>query len=243
MIKSDIDHLTETGVVFKGETQETKVDSIICATGYKITFPYLSQDILPVNRNKVRLYKHQFLPNLKHPHTLAIIGLVQPIGAIFPVAEIQARWFAQLMAGKSRLPSKEAMEMSIREQERYLSRFYDSERQTIQVDWLPFMDELAKKVGVYPNLTKYFFTNPKLWFACWFGPGAAYQYRLEGPNKWEGAREAMLSIQKRINAPLETNKGREASTNKLTNWNCVHLIIITIIISSVLTALLTAIFI
>lgn len=112
-----------------------------------------------------------------------------------------------------------------------------------QVDWLPFMDELAKKVGVYPNLTKYFFTNPKLWFACWFGPGAAYQYRLEGPNKWEGAREAMLSIQKRINAPLETNKGREASTNKLTNWNCVHLIIITIIISSVLTALLTAIFI
>ena len=129
------------------------MDSIICATGYKITFPYLSQDILPVNRNKVRLYKHQFLPNLKHPQTLAIIGLVQviflflhlsvvndvfcstkkPIGAIFPVAEIQARWFAQLMAGKSRLPSKEAMEMSIREQERYLSRFYDSERQTIQV--------------------------------------------------------------------------------------------------------------
>lgn len=86
-----------------------------------------------MNRNKVRLYKHQFVHSLKHPHTLSFIGLVQPIGCIFNIAEMQARWFALLMGAKKRLPSKTDMEVTIREQDRYLSRYYDSERQTIQV--------------------------------------------------------------------------------------------------------------
>lgn len=126
-------YFIENGVIFKGDNKVTECDAVILATGYKIVFPYLSQDILPVNRNKVRLYKHQFVHTLKHPHTLALIGLVQPIGNIFNIAEMQARWFSLLMGGKKRLPSKTEMEKTIREQDRYLSRYYDSERQTIQV--------------------------------------------------------------------------------------------------------------
>jgi len=149
-VKGDIDYFTEDGVVFKGESflncrivirtqvsigesKVTPVDAVILATGYKVSFPFLSQEILPIVRNKVRLYKHEFVHNLKHPHTLAMIGLIQPIGAIFPVSEMQSRWFALLMAGKLRLPSKAEMEEDMRKQDQFLNRYYESERHTIQV--------------------------------------------------------------------------------------------------------------
>lgn len=78
----------ETGVVFKGETKETPCDAIILATGYKVVFPFISEDLVPVHKNKVRLYKWQFIPNIKHAHTLAFISLAQPIGALLPIGEV-----------------------------------------------------------------------------------------------------------------------------------------------------------
>lgn len=120
--------------MFKGESEVTKCDAVILATGYKITFPFLSEKILPVKENKIRLYKHQFVPHLKHPHTLAIIGNIQPIGAILPISEMQSRWFAQLMAGNRKLPSLEQMEKDIKEKEEEMAwRYYASERHTVQV--------------------------------------------------------------------------------------------------------------
>ena len=116
----------------------------------------------------------------KHPKTLAIIGLVQPLGAVLPIAEMQSRWFAQLMANKLKLPDIEAMNIDIEKKRHFQKRFYESERHTIQVDWLNFMDDLAFELGVRPNLIKYFFTEPKLWRALFFGPALPYQYRLEG---------------------------------------------------------------
>ncbi|KAJ8388459.1 hypothetical protein AAFF_G00133350 [Aldrovandia affinis] len=41
--------------------------------------------------NKTSLYKYMYPPGLERP-TLAIIGLVQPLGAIMPISEMQARW-------------------------------------------------------------------------------------------------------------------------------------------------------
>ena len=159
----------------------TPCDAVVLATGYKVVFPFISEKILPVIKNKVRLYKHQFVPNLKQPQTLALIGLIQPIGAILPISEMQSRWFALLNAGKVQLPSEDRMEKDIKRKEAEMAwRYYDSERHTIQVDWLPFMDELAREVGVSPPIWKYLFTDPKLAFALIFGPSAPYQYRLTG---------------------------------------------------------------
>jgi len=119
--------------------------------------------------------------NLAHPHTLALIGLIQPIGALLPISELQSRWFAQLMAGKLKLPSKEVMLQDMREKDREMSeRYYESERHTIQVDWVPFMDELAKEVGVYPPIWKYLFTDFRLFINLLFGSSTSYQYRLTG---------------------------------------------------------------
>lgn len=234
-VKSDIDHFTEDGVVFKGETAVTPADAVVLATGYKITFPFISQDILPVSRNWVKLYKHQYIPTMKHPQTLAFISLAQPIGALLPIGELQSRWFALLNAGKARLPSKAVMLEDVKEKERFQARFYESERHTVQVDWVPFMDELAAEIGAFPPIWRYLFTDPRLFFTLIFGPSAPYQYRLVGPNAWPGARQAMLTVNDRIDATLQTNelmkqklKSQSTTGVVLKNFNIMYFVIILI---------------
>lgn len=121
-----------------------------------------------------------FAPNLKHPKTLAFISLAQPIGALLPIGEQQSRWFAQLMADKVKLPDQKTMWKDIESKKQFMKRFYESDRHTIQVDWINFMDEVTKQFGAKPNLLKYFFTDPELWTALFFGPALPYQYRLTG---------------------------------------------------------------
>lgn len=71
----------------------------VFATGYKFSFPFLASNVIPVSQNKTSLYKYVFPPELDRP-TLAIIGLVQPLGAIMPISEMQARWATRVFRGK-----------------------------------------------------------------------------------------------------------------------------------------------
>jgi dimethylaniline monooxygenase (N-oxide forming) len=41
----------------------------------------------------------------------------------------------------------------------------------------------SRVIGCMPNLTKYFFLNPKLWLHLMYGPTQATQFRLLGPGK------------------------------------------------------------
>lgn len=102
-VKGDISHFTSEGVVFKGEDKVVPLDVVVTATGYDILMPFL-EGIIPVKRNQVDLYARVFPPELKHP-TLAIIGLVQPVGCIFTTAELQARWFCRVVKREVQLPS------------------------------------------------------------------------------------------------------------------------------------------
>lgn len=70
----------------------------VFATGYKFAFPFLASHVVSVSENKVALYKYVFPPEMDR-HTLAIIGLVQPLGAIMPISEMQARWATRVFKG------------------------------------------------------------------------------------------------------------------------------------------------
>lgn len=72
----------------------------VFATGYQFSFPFLTSNVIPVSQNKTSLYKYVFPAGLDRP-TLAVIGLVQPLGAIMPIAEIQARWATRVFKGTS----------------------------------------------------------------------------------------------------------------------------------------------
>ena len=119
--------------------------------------------------------------NLKHPQTLCFIGLIQPLGGLLPISELQSRWFALLNTGKLKLASFDRMKQDIKNKENEIQqRYYQSERHTIQVDWLPFMVELAKEIGINPSIWKYLITDFKLFWALVFGASVSYQFRLTG---------------------------------------------------------------
>ena len=208
IIKTNIKELVEDGVIFEGEDQVTKVDSIILATGYSFWFPFLDRDVLEYDQdnNMVDLYKFMFNPALDHPETLPFIGLFQTIGAGFPAGELQMRWFVELMKGTVKLPSKEEMISDIRKRQDYAkTRFVDTARHRHNVDYIDFMDDLSSQIGAKPNLWWYFFTDPVLWYNLFFGPSLPYQYRLQGPNACPSlARTLILSYKERVEAPLRT---------------------------------------
>lgn len=206
VLREDVKNFTESGVIFKNDVTPTEIDAIVLATGYEIKFPLVSDDIVRVEDNKVQLYKYMFPPHLPHP-SLAVLALVQVVGAIFPVAEAQGRWYALLMSSKRKLPRREIMLTDIKKKELELSkRYVESRRHTVQVDYISYLDELAEQIGAKPKMSKLFFTDPKLYWNLLTGPSLPYQYRLRGPHKWSGARIAILGYNERVLAALNTRK-------------------------------------
>ena len=63
---------------------------VVLATGYIFGFPFLDKRVVDVKENRLPFYKYMFPPDLKH-NTLAVIGCIQPLGAIMPISELQCR--------------------------------------------------------------------------------------------------------------------------------------------------------
>jgi hypothetical protein len=83
-----------------------------------------------------------------HPG-LYFIGLIQPLGAIMPLAELQAKWVAALLTDRCRLPARESMVAAIdAEQIALEKRYIRSERHTIQVDFFPYRRWLKAQLRV-----------------------------------------------------------------------------------------------
>ncbi|NXJ68874.1 FMO5 monooxygenase, partial [Rostratula benghalensis] len=213
-VKPNIQEFTETSAIFEDGTRED-IDAVVFATGYSFSFPFL-EGCVKVVENQIPLYKFMFPPDLEKP-TLAFIGLIQPLGAIMPISELQCRWATRVFKGLNKLPPRHDMEADItQKREAMAKRYVKSQRHTIQVDYIPYMDELACQVGVKPNLLALFLTDPKLALEVVFGPCTPYQYRLRGPGKWAGAREAILTQRQRVIRPLQTRaKDRPAHASSV----------------------------
>ncbi|XP_016373719.1 dimethylaniline monooxygenase [N-oxide-forming] 5-like isoform X2 [Sinocyclocheilus rhinocerous] len=203
-VKPNVQEFRGSSVVFEDGTVEDDIDLVVFATGYTFSFPFLSSHVIPVSKNKVSLYKYVYPPGLERP-TLAVIGLIQPLGAIMPISEMQARWATRVFKGLCKLPPMTGMMKDIKAKEEAMARRYvAAQRHTIQVDYIPYMDELAKQVGVLPSILKLLLTDPRLALNVIFGPCTPYQFRLHGPRRWEGARQAILTQWDRVNEPLRT---------------------------------------
>jgi cation diffusion facilitator CzcD-associated flavoprotein CzcO len=139
------------GVRFEDGTEE-ELDLIVYCTGYKITFPFFDPELLDAPDNRIPLYRRVVHPELRG---LFFIGLVQPLGAIMPISELQSEWVADLLEGKSGLPDTERMhEVIAREDARMAKRYVASKRHTIQVDFRPYMRALERerRAGFLPRI-------------------------------------------------------------------------------------------
>lgn len=214
-VKGNVKEFTERAAIFEDGSREDDIDVVIFATGYSFAFPFL-KDVVKTTKNKILLYKKVFPPNLEKP-TLAIIGLIQPVGAIMPISELQGRWVAQVFKGLQTLPSQSEMITGItKTQEKLEKRYVESPRHTIQTDYVAMMDDLADRLGVKPNLLSLAFTDPKLALQLFLGPCTPVQYRLRGPGKWGGAREAILTTEDRIRKPMMTRAIENSSSSTST---------------------------
>ncbi|KAL0355461.1 UNVERIFIED_CONTAM: Flavin-containing monooxygenase FMO GS-OX-like 9 [Sesamum radiatum] len=109
-----IESLHEDGRVLFVDGSWIIADTIIYCTGYSYSFPFLdTKGIVVVDDDRVGpLYEHTFPPSLAP--SLSFIGIPRKIIG-FPFFESQAKWIAQLLSGKRRLPSWDDMMQSIKE--------------------------------------------------------------------------------------------------------------------------------
>lgn len=231
-VKPNVQEFRGSSVVFEDGTVEDDIDLVVFATGYTFSFPFLPSHVIPVSNNKVSLYKFVYPPALERS-TLAVIGLIQPLGAIMPISEMQARWATRVFKGLCKLPSMNAMMKDIKSKEEAMAqRYVVSQRHTIQVDYIPYMDELANQVGVRPSMLRLLLTDPRLAFNIFFGPCTPYQFRLHGPGQWEGARQAILTQWDRVVKPLKTRCREEPQSQSF-----LHSLIFSVSVAGFLSAL------
>lgn len=142
-IRPDLERLAGDEVRFVDGSEEP-IDGIIYATGYKVTFPFLGHELFDTAGNETRLYRQVVHPEHRG---LYFIGLIQPLGAIMPLAEAQCEWVARLLAGECALPDRDAMECAYRRDRRVMrKRYVKSPRHTIQVDFFPYLHLIRKEI-------------------------------------------------------------------------------------------------
>ncbi|XP_015267312.1 PREDICTED: dimethylaniline monooxygenase [N-oxide-forming] 3 isoform X2 [Gekko japonicus] len=192
VVKPGVKEFTESSAVFQDGTVQEGLDYVIFATGYTFAYPFMDDEsILMCRDNTVTLYKSILPPRLEKP-TMAVIGLVQSLGSAIPTAELQSRWATRVFKGLCKLPSESHMMEDIDEKMGKKLKWY-GQCDSLQTDYIVYMDELASVIGIKPNIPLLFLTDPRLAVQVYFGPCSPYQFRLTGPGKWDGARNAILT--------------------------------------------------
>ncbi len=142
--KPNIHELAGDRVVFTDGTSE-QADVIVYCTGYKVSFPFFDASFVEAKDNDLPLFKRVFHPDHKG---LLFIGLLQPLGAIMPLAEVQGRAAAKYLTCRYALPSRREMLADIEhERRRMFARYVRSARHTMQVDFDDYLLEIEREIA------------------------------------------------------------------------------------------------
>ena len=119
-------------------------DIIVWCTGYRVTFPFFDTSFVSARDNDLPLFFRVFHPRYTQ---LMFIGLLQPLGAIMPIAEAQGKWLAKHLSGEYALPDADEMNRIIEEERRAMfARYVPSKRHMMQVDFDDYVHDLAREV-------------------------------------------------------------------------------------------------
>ena len=140
--KPNIARLSERTVVF-ADGSEVEADIVVYCTGYRVTFPFFDPGLISAPGNDLPLFRRVFHPDRRG---VFFIGLLQPLGAIMPLAAAQSEWVCEYLAGRYSLPDPAALRADIeRERSRMFKRYVASKRHTMQVDFDDYLADLAKE--------------------------------------------------------------------------------------------------
>ncbi|XP_077995065.1 flavin-containing monooxygenase 1-like [Glandiceps talaboti] len=181
------------------------IDAVIFATGYDYSIPMVDQSLIYDESKNVKLYKYVFPVGSQHPERIAMVGMLELFGPVWPMAELQARWVTKVFTGKVKLPDKKCMLQDIEKNPKYVGTKFQ------YVPPIPYMDDIAEFIGAKPNFWKLLFSDPRLAYSFEYGPIVPYWYRLQGPNAWAGARDAILNAWE--NTKYSTRRYRSKEEN------------------------------
>jgi cation diffusion facilitator CzcD-associated flavoprotein CzcO len=134
--KPDVARLAGPRVVFTDGTEE-EVDSIICATGYHLSFPFLDDRWLNLRNGLPVFYKNVFHPHLDN---LFLVGFLQPNSGLWFLAELQAELVARALKHPS--PRLRAA-VADRQDTRYFD-YLPSPRHHLEVDYRGYERDLRR---------------------------------------------------------------------------------------------------
>jgi cation diffusion facilitator CzcD-associated flavoprotein CzcO len=122
---------------------EEEIDLVVYCTGYKMSFPFFDPEVFSAPDNRLPLYRR--VASVERPG-LYLIGFIQPLGPIMPLAEAQVEWVADLLSGRATLPAAAEMRKEIEAEERKMrKRFVASKRHTVEVDFHPYLREIRRE--------------------------------------------------------------------------------------------------
>jgi cation diffusion facilitator CzcD-associated flavoprotein CzcO len=141
--RPDVARLDGRKVHFADGSAE-EVDTILCATGYRLSFPFLADDDLNLKEGLPVLYK-----NIFHPHLpdLFFVGLIQPNSGLWFLAELQAELVARALAG----PAKQ---LAAAIEDRQATGYFDylkSPRHHLEVDYYRYQRDLERLLRLAPG--------------------------------------------------------------------------------------------
>ncbi|GCC49571.1 hypothetical protein chiPu_0033944, partial [Chiloscyllium punctatum] len=102
-VKGAVRRFSRTSAIFEDGSEE-EVDAVVLATGYSPELPFRLEPPVSTAAGGGRLPAYrQVFPLVApgdgahpQPGSLALIGLVEPVGPIMAVSEMQARWAARV---------------------------------------------------------------------------------------------------------------------------------------------------
>ncbi len=135
-------------VTFSDGTEES-FDSILCATGYRIEFPFLPPGLLAFEGEKPMLYMNVF-----HPleDSIFVVGLIQPNGGIWQLADYQSQLICKFIQSAHqnhssadwwRQQKQKANSDSSRKQ------FLDTPRHAVEVDYFAYRRQLKRQLAQF----------------------------------------------------------------------------------------------
>jgi hypothetical protein len=125
-------------------------DVVVYATGYNITFPFISRELLNWRDGKPRLFLNVFHPT---DDSLFMIGLIQPDSGQFGLVDYQSRLVAKFIrACDEGSPAAEQIRALKNEADANLSggvRYLDSPRHLLEVEHYSYRERLKELLAAF----------------------------------------------------------------------------------------------
>jgi hypothetical protein len=181
VLKPEIIELNGNAVHFS-DGSSVVADLIVCCTGYKQNYDFLSDELRAKTPSSNALYHYVFLPG--YEQNLAFIGFVRPaVGSVPVLAELQSRMLGLFISGHITLPDTGAMQVSIKQQQLSAQHQFpvDFPRIGHIIDYYSYLQCLAKTIGVMPKQWSLFFFETRIWYKVNFSFLCPGMFRLYGP--------------------------------------------------------------